>query len=205
MSMIYIHLVVLLVCIGWAVGRGSDAISGEISRGTMDLLLSLPIRRFWVIVMSGVTSAVGSGILAFSIWVGVWIGTHVIRLDEPIWCRQLLPGSLNLWMMTFCLTAVTTLVSTVSRDRWRTICWAGGFFAVSSIITMVARLWEPGWWMAYFSFLSAYEPLKLILEADNSHTAAMAYWCNGTLLGVGLAAYLAATAIFSCRDIPTAY
>jgi len=44
-SVIYVHVVTLLVCVGWALGRGSHSISGEVSRGTLDLLLSLPVWR----------------------------------------------------------------------------------------------------------------------------------------------------------------
>ena len=40
LTILYVHVVTILMCVGWAVGRGSDSISGEIARGTMDLLLS---------------------------------------------------------------------------------------------------------------------------------------------------------------------
>ena len=43
LSVIYVDVVTMLVCVGWALGRGSDAVSGEIGRGTMDLILALPV------------------------------------------------------------------------------------------------------------------------------------------------------------------
>ena len=45
LSFLYVHVITLLVCLGWAVGRGSDVVSGGISRGTLELVLTLPIRR----------------------------------------------------------------------------------------------------------------------------------------------------------------
>ncbi len=53
LTMLYFHVITLLVTIGWAIGRGSDVVSGEISRGTMDLLVSLPVRRAEVVPVVG--------------------------------------------------------------------------------------------------------------------------------------------------------
>ena len=66
LSILFAHLVTILVCVGWAVGRGSDSISGEIGRGTMDLLLSLPVWRFSVMAVPAVVAAVGAAVLAAS-------------------------------------------------------------------------------------------------------------------------------------------
>jgi hypothetical protein len=44
-SVLFSHMVTFLVCTVWAVGRGSAPICGEISRGRMDLLATLPVRR----------------------------------------------------------------------------------------------------------------------------------------------------------------
>ena len=41
LSILYVYVVTLLVCVGWAMGRGSDSVSGEIARGTMDLILTI--------------------------------------------------------------------------------------------------------------------------------------------------------------------
>lgn len=201
LTMLYVHIITLLVAIGWAVGRGSDVVSGEISRGTMDLLLALPVRRYTVIVVSAIVAAAGSVLLAFSIWVGTWIGTLTVRLTEPVAVARLLPGVYNLAAMTFCLAGLTSLLSSWDRDRWRTIWLAGGLFAASSVVKLVARMWEPGAWLRYLSFLTAFEPQQLILLPPEQ-TASMAWRYNGTLIGLGLLAYGIAAVILTFRDIP---
>ena len=102
--------------------------------------------------------------------------------------------------MAFCLAGVTTLLSSCDRNRWRTIWLAGGFFVVSSIVKMVARLWEAGAWLRYLSFLTAFEPQQLILLREEAWSASLAY--NAPLLIAGLVAYGAAGAVFCWRDIP---
>src|SRR5262249_40704059 len=46
----YVHpLVITTLCI-WAIGRASGAIAGEIDRGTMELLLAQPVRRYRIVL-----------------------------------------------------------------------------------------------------------------------------------------------------------
>lgn len=203
-SILYVHLVTLLVCLGWAVGRGSDVVSGEISRGTMDLLATLPVRRYWIVAASAVVTALGSGVLALAIWAGSVVGLHTVTLPDRVATGQYLPGVVNLFAMTFALAGITALVSACGRSRWRTILTAGGLFAVSSIVKMIARLWTPGAWLRFLSLLTAFEPQKLIL-LDPSVARPMAWRYDTTLLALGLAAYALAAIVFSRRDIPTAY
>jgi ABC-2 type transport system permease protein len=203
-SVLYVHLVTLLVCLGWAIGRGSDVVSGEISRGTMDLLATLPVRRWWIVVASGAVTALGAAVLALSIWAGSLIGVRTVPLPDPVAPEQYFPGVLNLFAMTFCLAGLTALASAWDRSRWRTVLLAGGFFAVSSVVKLIARLWTPGAWLEYFSFLTAFEPQRLIL-LDPQLTGPMAWQYNGTLFGLGLASYALAAIVFSRRDIPTPY
>jgi len=202
-SVLYVHLVTVLVCLGWAVGRGSDVVSGEISRGTMDLLATLPVRRYWIVLSSAAVTGLGAAVLAVSIWAGSLVGMRVVTLPETVPPVRFLPGVVNLFSMTFCLAGVTSLISSWDRSRWRTILVAGGLFAVSSVVKMIARLWAPGAWLKYLSLLTAFEPQKLILlEPDVTRTMAWQY--DGALLGLGLGAYVLAAIVFSRRDIPAA-
>lgn len=198
-TVIYVHVITLLVCIGWAIGRGSSAVSGEIARGTMELLLTLPIRRVTVLAVPAAVTAIGSAILALCVWVGTWLGLVAIGWQAEVSIARFLPGTLNLFAMTFCLTGLTTLLSSWDHDRWRTMWLSGALFIVSTILKMVARLWEPGRWLRYLSFLTAFEPQQLILLSDGWSEA---LWLSGILIGLGLLGYLGALLIFCWRDIP---
>jgi ABC-2 type transport system permease protein len=201
-SILFVHVVTLLVCVGWALARGSAPVAGEIGRGTMDLILSLPIWRPTLVVVAAVVAAVGSAILVGSVCAGLGLGLLTVDVGEKVALATFLPGAVNLFFMTFAFTGITMLVSALSRDRWHVMAVAGGVFIASFIIKMVARLWSAGAWLGYFSFLSAFEPQSLILVGDENGPPALAY--NATLLGLGLACYLAAAAVLWYRDIPAA-
>jgi ABC-2 type transport system permease protein len=201
LSVVFGHPVTILICVGWAVGRGSDSISGEIGRGTMDLLLSLPVWRISVMVVPAVVATLGAAVIAASVWLGLAIGLLCVRYPNPPPLRQFLPGSVNLFVMTFCFTGIATLVSSCNRDRWRTIVLAGGFFVVSAIVKVVAQMWPHGAWLNYFTFLSVFRPQELILSPPAGAWPGLRY--DLALIALGLLAYAIAALIFWRRDIPS--
>ena len=201
-TLLYEHVITILIFIGWAIGRGSDPISGEISRGTMDLTLTLPVRRTSVIFVPAVVSILGAAVLGVSVWLGTWIGLLVARGGEGIDAVAFVPGAVNLVAMTFCLTGITTFVSSWNRSRWRTISISVGFFVISVIIKMVSRLWEPGDWLKYLSFLTPFDPQKLILLPNGAWEMSLRF--DSILVGLGLLSYVLAALVFARRDIPSA-
>jgi ABC-2 type transport system permease protein len=202
LSALYVHVVTMLVCVAWALARGSDSISGEIGRGTMDLILTLPVWRVTVMAVPAVVAALGGMLLVASLWLGTELALLRFRFDGAVSAAQFLPGAINLFCMMFCFTGITTLVSSWNRDRWRTMAWAGGFFIVSLILEMVGRMWSGGEWLSYFTFLTLFQPQRLILMPAESGHLAMKY--DLTLVGLGVASYAGAAVVLWWRDIPAA-
>jgi len=199
-SFLYLHVVTVLLFLTWALARGSEVVSGGISDGTMELILTLPIRRVWVLVAPAVVSTLGTAVLAASVWGGTWLGLSTVELEQDLSAWLFLPGAVNLFAMAFCMTGVTTLLSSWDRNRWRTIWLAVGFFVISAIVKLISRMWAPGAWLKYLSFLTTFEPQQLILMREKAWSASIGY--NVPLLAVGLLAYVAAAIIFVRRDIP---
>jgi ABC-2 type transport system permease protein len=200
LSILYVHVVTFLICVGWALGRGSDPITGEISRGTMDLIATLPVWRVSVVLIPAVVTAAGSVLLSVAIMLGTSLGLACVRFDSSVAAMDFLQGAVNLACMTFCVTGMTTVISAGIRDRWMAFALAGGFYVVELVIKLIARMWSNGKWLFEFTFLSAFEPQELILAADKSSHVALRY--NLTLVGLGLACYAVAVLIFNRRDIP---
>ncbi len=213
-SIVFRHLVTLLVCLGWAVAKGSDTVSGEISRGTMEHLLVLPLPRGTLLLVPSVLATLGAALLALSVWVGLALGLRTVERFSDLSAWTFVPGAVNLFCLTFAMGGLSTLLSSMDHDRWRTIWLATGVFIIESIISMVAYVWPAGWWLHWLSFLSAFEPQRLILKPEAVWTLSLGslgavrwplgVWYNGVLLVLGLVWYGAAWVIFVHRDIPVA-
>ena len=59
-ALVYVHPLVILCCLGWSIARGSDCVSGEIGRGTMEMLLAQPVRRISVYTSHALVTIGGS-------------------------------------------------------------------------------------------------------------------------------------------------
>jgi ABC-2 type transport system permease protein len=200
LSFLFVHVITMLVCAGWAIGRGSDIVAGEIARGTMEHLLTLPVWRVTILIAPAVVMAAGAAVLALAVWAGIALGLVTTGFQGDVPLARFLLGSVNLFTMMFCLAGVTTFLSAFEHDRWRVIWRAGGFFVVSLIVKLVARMWPDGDWLKYLTFLSAFEPQRLVLIPGEIWPLAWQY--NLALVAAGLVAYAAAALVFWYRDIP---
>ena len=185
----------------WAVARGSDAVSGEINRGTMEMLLAQPVRRYQIVLVQAIVSTIATALLSALIIVGVWLGWMFAgyKGDAPL--EVFSRGIVNLFAVNFCIVGVTTLLSSFDRYRWRTLALGGGFVIVQLIIKVLSRLRESFEWMRSLTIFGAYEPWPLI-AAKPDEFAELWLRYNGSLLAIGLATFVLATIIFCRRDIP---
>src|SRR5262245_5879798 len=73
LAVTYDHPLVIVLISYWAISRGSDCVSGEIGRGTMEMLLAPPVRRWHVVATQGLVTMAGAALLAVAGWLGTWV------------------------------------------------------------------------------------------------------------------------------------
>lgn len=203
--------IVLLLVTVWAVSRGSDAISGELNRGTMEMLLAQPVTRLGVLGSQAAVTLAGAALLAMMALLGTTVGLATITLDNPISARVFVPAALNLFAITVFLAGLSTMVSAFSNYRARTVGIVGGFYAVSMVLKIVGRM-APGWeWLTYCSFFTPFEPQLLVAKTERAWSlwtrvggvvemGALGY--DSILIGLGLVFYLVGAVVFCHRDLP---
>ena len=80
--------IVYLLLTVWCVSRGSDIVSGEISRGTMEVILSQPISRLRYLLIHHLVSLIGLAILAAAVLGGTHVGIETATVEvssRPTW------------------------------------------------------------------------------------------------------------------------
>jgi ABC-2 type transport system permease protein len=72
----------ILLISAWAIVRGSDVVSGELGRGTMEMFLAQPISRTRVFLHHAALTGIGVLILVLVAWLGMSIGLWNTNVEE---------------------------------------------------------------------------------------------------------------------------
>lgn len=81
-AVVYNEPIVMLLVTVWAVARGSDAVSGEISRGTMEMVLAQPTSRMQVLLSQAVVGVLGVAVLCSASLLGTMTGIVTFQVQE---------------------------------------------------------------------------------------------------------------------------
>jgi ABC-2 type transport system permease protein len=196
----YVDPIAILAATAWGIARGSDAVSGQLGRGTMEMLLAQPLRRITVLAVHGLVTSFGAVFLGLVSWLGTWAGLRSVNLPVEISAGLYVPAAANLAALAFFMGGFTTMLSAFDRYRWRTIGIASGFYVVSLILKLVARMAPKYDQLIYLSFLGGFEPLLFVNHPEDGWRLALEY--NGLLVGLGLAGYAVGAIVFCRRDLP---
>ncbi len=83
-------MVMLLIGI-WTIVRGSDVVSGELNRGTMEMLLSQPVSRGRLFAQHGVLTVAGLAGLVLLIWLAMTLAVNTTMLQESTYPEFRIP------------------------------------------------------------------------------------------------------------------
>ena len=199
-ALAFVDPVVVLAATVWGITRGSDAVSGPLERGTMEMLLAAPVRRSAIfLTLALATTAAAAllcGVLLASVWTVVALGPWAGKV-EPV---RFLPAVANVFGLMVCMAGISACVSAADSHRWRTIGIMCGLYVTAILTKLVGRLSGVLGWVGYLSVLNAYEPQRLV--GGGPEAWRMLAWYDGILLGIGIVAYLIGAVIFSRRDLP---
>jgi ABC-2 type transport system permease protein len=210
----YVHpLVQTIFCI-WAIGRAASAITGEIDRGTMELLLAQPLARARVLLAHLCVDLVTIPALCLSLWVGTCLGIRLVGLregDGPINPAVFGPALWNVGALLFALSGSTMWLSAGGRFRGRVLGVAVLIALVQFLVNVVGQLWDAVATLRPFTVFYYYQPQQIILA--HRWTVELGYAWNGgrplvavnvltVLIAVGAAGYGLALWTFCRRDLP---
>jgi ABC-2 type transport system permease protein len=231
LSIGYVHpLVQTILCI-WAVGRSAGAISGEIDRGTMELLLGQPIGRWRIILASFLVDLLTIPLLCLSLWGGTWLGSWIVGpiedgvVEGPLSSLHITPDPeivriepallgpalWNVAALIFAVSGYTLWLSAKGRFRSRVLGIAILITLLQFLINLVAQMWDTIEPLRCLTVFYYYQPQQIALH----HSWCVPLKVFGTgpnslgkvpvlaVLGaVGILGYLFAFWVLRRRDLP---
>jgi ABC-2 type transport system permease protein len=199
-ALAFVDPVVVLAATVWGITRGSDAVSGQLERGTMEMVLSAPVRRGAVFLSQALATTAGAAVLSGVLLAAVWSAVALGPWSGTVSPARFVPAVANVFGLMVCMAGLAAAVSAADSHRWRTVGILCGFYVFSILAKLVGRLSTGFGWVGYLSVLNAYEPQRLVSGTPEAWSLLARY--DGVLLGVGLVAYLVGAVIFARRDLP---
>ena len=196
-SILWVHPVVLALVWGFAIVCSTRFPAGEIDRGTIDVLLGLPVSRRGVylsetvgcLVLGAIVIAVGS--------IGYFSGAAALAPASRPSQGAVLLVMINLLCVFVSVSGVGFLVSALSDRRGRAIGALFGLLLASFLLNVLAEFWHPAQRVAFLSVLHYYQPARVMAAA------ALPMRDVGALVGVGAAAWMVGLEIVARRSIRT--
>lgn len=194
----WVHPVVLAITWAHAIIICTRVPAGEIDRGTIDVLLGLPVSR-WNLFISETGAWLVSGIILLAAGLtGNAIGHSFLppQLYQPPMARLLIV-LVNFFALYCTVGAMAWLFSAMSDRRGRAMGAAFGVVLASFLLNYLAQFWEPAESVSFLGLLQYYRPLFILRDGA---------WPVRDLavLGALIAGFwIAAGLIFSRRDLST--
>jgi len=221
LSIGFVHPLMQTVFCVWAIGRAAVAISGEIDRGTMELLVAQPVARWKIIVAHGLVDLVTIPLLCLSLWLGHLAGASLMGMLKPgeptrpsepyVQPFDFVPGLTNVAALLFAVSGYTMWLSARGRFRGRVMSIAVLVTLLQFLVNVVGQLWDAVEPLRQFTVFYYFQPQQIILS--NKWTVDVGKFTTtghplfavnsvAVLAGVGLVGYALALWSFCRRDLP---
>ncbi|MBZ5621513.1 MAG: hypothetical protein LAQ69_22720 [Acidobacteriia bacterium] len=192
----YFHVAVMGSLVGLSVAIATVPAS-EVETGFIDLILSRPLARHWIITRSIVAGILAIAVVLGLMMLGTWMGLAMLAPKGAAWpsADLILSLAMNLGLLMLCWSGVALAIASAARRR----SVAGASVAVlalaSFLLDYVGRLWRPAESAAWLSPFRYYSPMDLVIGGR------LPLKNVAVLGGIAMAGFLAAQLLFSRRDI----
>jgi ABC-type transport system involved in multi-copper enzyme maturation permease subunit len=158
------HPVVLILLLAHAVIACTRVPAGEIERGSIDMLMGLPISRIQLFLSETLAWLIGGLIVLGAVYAGSFIGARFIQPDyRPNW-GKLGIVVLNLAFVYAVVGAAAMAASSISDRRGRAVLAVLVISVGSLLLNFLELLWEPAKQFSFLSFLHYYRPIGMLMN-----------------------------------------
>jgi len=189
------HPIVLALVCAHTISFCTRVPAGEVDRGTIDVLLGLPISRTGVYLSeSAVWLASGLAVIVTGL-VGNFVGRWIYGSEQTGDSAQLVMVTANLYCLYIAVGGFTCLVSSMSDRRGWAVAVVFAVVLASFLLNFIAQFWIPAKSVSFLSVLSYYRPMFILRDSTWPVTDMV------VLLGVGSILWGLGAIVFARRDI----
>ena len=192
----WVHPVTLALIWGMALAFCTRVPAGEVDRGTIDVLLGLPVSRRQVWVTESLVWLTSGAVLVLLAAAGNRLGNAIANGPDtdPAWMLVL---AANLMCLYVAVGGLTWFLSSLCDRRGRAIGIALAFVLATFLLNYLAPVWDWADQHSSWSLLHYYVPLRILRDGTwPLHDMAV-------LAAFGAVFWTAGGIIFNRRDLAT--
>ena len=194
-SIAWVHPVVLTLVWAHGITLGTRVPAGEVDRGTIDILLGLPVSRWQLWVNESLLSFL-SGLLVVGLCAaGNLCGS--LGAGSPASGARTGIVAANLWCLSLAVAGVAWLASSLSDRRGRAVGIALGAVLAIFLIDYLAQFWSVAARVSFLTPLHYYHPTAILRDGAFPMRDML------VLVGGGVALWLGGGLVFARRDLST--
>lgn len=195
LAVAYNHPLTKVALTAFAVGLTASAIAGELERGTLDLLLARPLRRYKLLLGSGLALLLAAFVVGGSMFLGTVVGARIGGISGEVAWGNFCWLALNTVALVLAMSGLGYLFSTLAQRGGQAAGWTAGLIAGMFFLDWFATMWDKVEPFTPLSLFHYHSPTAIISGTPN-------WWINITvLLAVAVVAFVAAMVIFEHRDL----
>jgi len=160
----YNHPLVITFLAIVAITLPSKHIAGEIENGTLELIFSMPVRRYSIALSLWIVSFLAIFIVIAGCWLGTFASTLIFPEARSLPFSKIFLIGFSLAALMLCINAYTFLISAYSREGSKVALRAAGITLFFYFLNYIAQIWSEANFLKPLSIFYYYEPQKIMME-----------------------------------------
>lgn len=187
----FLNIMWPLIAAAFVIMSASSFVAGEIDRGTVELWLSAPERRWRMLAAKELVLVIGSVVLAAVTAAAVGVLGRIV--GEDLSTSGVVASAVVLVSFCVAVAGYTSLFSALLSSRGAAAGLAAGVTLASYLAGVVSGLSPDVADLKYLAFTSAFHPQRALTGGDYAGEAAI-------LVAIGLICAVASLVVFERRD-----
>jgi len=138
----YQHPFVMFLCMLFAVGVPTGLLTGEVQKGTMELILSRPVTKTQVYLCACVLTLVGMFGLVLTMFFGTFVGVHIYHFDQRIPLDLFFRIAINGGLLASTFGAFALLCAATFARLYSALGAAVAFLTLNYFVSLVSEWWS---------------------------------------------------------------
>lgn len=184
-AFVWVHPVVLALLWAHEILVCTRFPAGEIDRGTVDMLLALPVSRRRIYGCETLGWLASGACLLLAAGLGYAVGSQAMAPELRPPPASIVLVLFNLFSVYVAVGGPAFLVSSFSERRGRAVFAIFALLLASFLISVLAQFWDPARRLAFLSVLDYYQPAMILRSGAIPWGDILTLWAVGALGWLG--------------------